>query len=255
MSFFYNSRKRESHSFATGSITIHIVLKGQIMDARKAIRLAGILILAGMVAGIFSVAPAIDAPDYLTAAAKNPTQVILAAVFQFMMSLAYAGIAILLYPHIKRFGSTLSIGFLSCRIIAVSLSIIGTILLLSLLSLSQAYSQNSLQSPLALDVLGNVLKTSRDYINHVFMVIVLCTGNFLCYVLLFQSRLIPRWLSLWGMVGVFLSVSASILLLFQQVDVITYEYLALNAPTAIQEVVLGIWLIIKGFDKRITALG
>jgi len=218
------------------------------MNAGKAIRLAGILMLAGMVAGIFSVAPAIDATDYLTAAAKDSNQVTLAAVFQLVMSLTYIGVAILLYPTIKRFGSAWSIGFLSCRIIAASLSIIGTIVLLSMLTLSQEYLRNPSPHPLALEAIGNVLKITRDYINHVFMVIVLCTGNFLCYVLFFQSKLIPRWLSLWGIMAAFLSVSASILLLFQQVDVITYAYLALNAPMAIQEVFLGIWLIVKGFD-------
>lgn len=218
------------------------------MDAGKSIRLAGLLILAGMVTGLFSVSPAVDATNYLTAAAKSPSQVILAAVFQLAMSLTYIGVAILLYPNIKRFGSTLSIGFLSCRIIAASLSITGTILLLSILALSREYLSNPSHPHIALEALGNVLKITRDYINHVFMVIVLCTGNLLCYRLLFQSRLFPRWLSVWGMAGAFLSVSASVLLLHQQVDVISYEYLALNAPTAIQEVVLGIWLIVKGFD-------
>lgn len=220
------------------------------MDAHKAIRLAGILLLAGMVTGIFSVAPAIDAPDYLTSAAKASNQVILAAVFQLMMSLTYIGVAILLYPTIKRFGNSLAAGFLSCRILAASLSITGTIVMLTILAVSQAYSQNVQQAPLALETLGSVLKVSRDYINHAFMVIVLCTGNCLFYILCFRAKLIPRWLSVWGMAGAFLSMNASILLLFQKVDVITYAYLSLNAPTAIQEVVLGIWLIIKGLGKR-----
>lgn len=221
------------------------------MGAIKEIRLAGLLILAGMAAGIFSVAPAIDAANYLTEAAKHPDEAILAAVFQFVMSLAYIGVAILLYPNIKRFGSSLSIGFLSFRIIAVSLSIIGTTLLLSVLALSQEYSQNPLQDRQSLEVWGNVLKTSRDYINHVFMVLVLCAGNFILYVLFFKSKLIPQWLSVWGMTGAFLSVTASMLVLFRKVDIITYEYLALNVPTAVQELVLGVWLIAKGVDKRV----
>lgn len=219
------------------------------MDSIKEIRAAGLLLLVGMAAGIFSVAPAIDSENYLTEAAEHSTQTILAAVFQLVMSLAYIGFAILLYPAIKRFGKSLSVGFLSFRIIAASLSIIGTILLLSTLALSQQYSKNPLPDPSGLEVTGNVLKISRDYINHVFMILVLCIGNLMLYVLLFQSKLIPQWLSVWGMAGAFLSVAASILVLFQKVDIITYEYLALNVPAAIQELMLGVWLIIKGFDK------
>ncbi len=220
------------------------------MDSGKKIRLVGILIIASMCFGIFSVTPAIDSGNYLTEAAKNYNQVILAAVFQFAMSFAYMAIAVLLYPNIKRFGRSLSTGFLSFRVIAVSLSIIGTILLLSILALSEAYVQKAAQDSLAPQLLGNVLKASRDSINHVFMVLVLCSGNYLCYLLLFKSKLIPQWLSVWGMAGAFLSVGASILLLFRKVDIITWQYLSLNAPTAIHELILGIWLAAKGFDSR-----
>ncbi|MDR6784984.1 hypothetical protein ABIE26_003682 [Pedobacter africanus] len=219
------------------------------MTTDKKIRLAGLLILSGMCSGIFSVAPAVDSKTYLTAAAQNSNGVLLAAVFQFIMSLTYMGVAILLYPEIKRFNRSLSIGFLGFRILAAALSIIGTTLLLAVLALSEAYLQNPSQGSVGPGLLGNVLKASRDYVNHVFMVLVLCTGNYLCYLLLYRSKLIPQWLSLWGMVGAFLAVSASILFLFRQVDVITYGYLALNVPTAIHELVLGIWLIVKGFNK------
>lgn len=222
------------------------------MDSRKKIKWAGMLWLASILAGALSVAPAIDSTNYLIEAAQNFNQVVFAAVFQFAMSLAYMGVAILLYPNIKKFDSGLSIGFLSFRIIAVSLSIIGTILLLSILALSQEYVQNPLQNS-ALIVLGNVLKISRDHTNHVFMILALCSGNCLFYLLLFKSKLIPRWLSMGGIITALLSISASILFLFQKVDIITYEYLALNVPTAIQELVLGVWLIAKGFDNQGTS--
>ncbi|SHG62375.1 DUF4386 domain-containing protein [Pedobacter caeni] len=224
------------------------------MESGKEIRIAGVLILTGMCAGIFSVAPAIDSRDYITIASKNSNQVIFAAVFQFVMCLTYMGTAILLYPIIKKFSQSLSIGFLSFRIVAATLSIIGTVLLLSILAVSQEHLQNPLRTSSAPELLGNVLKTSRDYINHVFMVLVLCTGNYLCYSLLYSAKLIPQWLSVWGMTSAFLSVSASILVLFRQVDIITYEYLALNVPTAIHELVFGLWLTVKGFNKRINKL-
>jgi hypothetical protein len=217
-------------------------------------RFAGFLFLVGMLAGGFSVAPAIDSASYLTEAASNSNQVIVAALFQFMMSLTYIGIAILLYPAIKKFSGSLSIGFLSLRIIAATLIIFGVILLLSVLVLSQTYKENPSQTKLAFDALGDMLKITRDYINHVFMILVLCVGNFMFYILLLKSKLIPQWLSIWGIFGNALSAIASILTLFQVLEIMTMEYLGLNAPTAIQELVLGTWLIAKGFDKKLSVV-
>lgn len=218
---------------------------------RKIAIYAGILIIIGMVAGMLSIVPSVESPDYLTEVYANQNQVLSGAFFQFIMSLAYLGIGILLYPIIKRFSNSLSIGFLNFRIIASTLVILGTILLLSILALSQEFVKNSTQNTLDFEAIGNVLKITRDYINHVFMILVLCTGNFMLYLLLMKSKLIPQWLSVWGLFGTLLSAIASVLILFQVVEVITTEYLILNVPTAMLELILGIWLIVKGFDKRV----
>jgi hypothetical protein len=219
------------------------------MNNTKKIRVAGLLYLLGMLAGVFSVSPAIDSSEFLTNAVANSNQVIFAAIFQFVMALSYIGIAILLYPTLRKFSRTLAIGFLSFRISAVTLSVIGTILILSILALSREFVQYPSTDTSALQPLGNVFKASRDSINHVFMVLVLGIGNLMLYILLIKSKLIPVWLSVWGLVGTSLSAIASILVLFQVVEIITSEYLALNAPTALQELVLGLWLMFKGFYR------
>lgn len=218
---------------------------------KRKIRFAGVLFLVGMIAGIFSVVPAIDSAEYLTEAATSSNQVIIAAIFQFIMSLAYIWIAILLYPIIKSFGESLAIGFLSFRIIAASLVILGTILLLSILALSHEFIKYLPQDTSNFEAIGNVLKASRDNVNHVFMVLVLCTGNLMLYILLIKSKLIPQWLSVWGLICALLSAIASVLVLFAIVDIITPEYMILNLPTALQEIVLAIWLIVKGFNKNV----
>lgn len=213
-------------------------------------QVAGLLIIIGMVAGIFSISPSVDSVNYLTEAAANSNQVIMSALFQFILFLMYLGFAIVLYPIIKKYNESLALGFLSFRIIAGVVLLIGTVALLSILILSQEYAENTLENLRALEALGNVLKTTRDYINHVFMVFVLGIGNLMLYVLFLKSRLIPKWLSVWGLLGSILSIIASTLLLFKIIDVITVEYLALNVPTALFEMALGFWLILKGFSKE-----
>lgn len=214
-------------------------------------RLAGLLVVVAMIAGIFSVAPSVDSLQYLTETVNNTDQVIIAAVFQFIMGLAYMGVALLFYSTIKQFGKGLAVGFLSFRIIATTLVVVGTLLLLSILALSTEYAKQLPQDSAVFEAIGNMLKITRDYINHVFMIIVLCIGNILLYLLLIKSRLIPRWLSIWGIVGALLSIIASVLVLFQAVDIITTEYIVLNVPTGLQEIVLAIWLLTKGFNKEV----
>jgi hypothetical protein len=187
----------------------------------------------------------------LNEAATNAHQVRMGATFQFIMALAYMGIGILLYPILKSFDRSLAIGFLSFRMIAATLVIVGTIVLLSILALSQEYARYLPQSLVYLEASGNVLKATRDYINHVFMILVLCMGNLLLYLLLIRSKLIPKWISLWGIIGNLLSAVASVLILFQVLDIISTPYILLNVPTAVQELILAIWLLTKGFDGKV----
>lgn len=214
-------------------------------------RLLGFLYLAGMAAGILSVAPAIDAENYLIEAAANPIQIFIAITFQFMMFLTNLAVAVLFYPILKKFAPTLAVGFLSLRVVSAIFVIFGAILLIPILVLSQEFIRLSPVDSATFETLGNILKSTRDYINHVFMILALCFGNILLYILLFKSKLIPRWLCIWGILGTIFSMFASGLILFQVFEVITTEYLILNVPTAILELVLGIWLIVKGFERDI----
>ena len=69
------------------------------------------------------------------------------------------------------------------------------------------------------------------------------------YLLFFKTRLVPQWLSYWGIAGVLLSVAASVLLLFDKLQVIMPIYLILNGPPALFELALGFWLVFMGFRE------
>lgn len=217
-------------------------------SAKRYTKWAGLFIILSMIAGILSVAPSIDSPEYLSLAAENPGQVITAAIFQFIMALLYLGFALVLYPILKQFSRRLSLGFLGFRIVASTLVIVGTILLISILSLSSEFVEQTPDFGQTLEAFGKLLKITRDSVNHSFMVFALSTANILFYLILIKAKLVPRWLSVWGILGAILSILASVLLLYQVLDVITTEYILLNMPTAITELVLGLWLIIKGFE-------
>jgi hypothetical protein len=101
-----------------------------------------------------------------------------------------------------------------------------------------------------LQAIGNLLVSVYDHAGLV-AVFAFCLGAFMYYYLLFQSRLIPRWLSGFGIVAIILMQVACVLALFSG-NLIT-SYIPLAAPIAVQEIVLGGWLIVKGFNPSAIA--
>jgi hypothetical protein len=218
---------------------------------RKITTIAGVLYIIGTIAGLLSISPSIDASDYLLKASANADQVLFAALFQFIMTIAYVCFAITLYPILRKYNESLSIGFLSFRIIAAVLNIIGFICLLLLLSLSQEFIKAGLPASSYYNTLGDLLRAGRDFVNHIAMILTLSAGSLMFYFLLYQTKLIPRWLSLWGLSGVILTISASLLIMFDIIGIITTIYIALNLPLIFLEMLLAIWLIAKGFDPKV----
>jgi Domain of unknown function (DUF4386) len=72
-------------------------------------------------------------------------------------------------------------------------------------------------------------------------------GALMYYVVFYRSRLIPRWLSGWGIAGVLLMLVACLSALFTRNTVTSFTILIL--PIAVQEMVLAVWLIAKGFSS------
>ncbi len=211
--------------------------------------LVGVLIIIGTISGILSIAPAVDDSKYLIKVSANSNRVLFASFFQFVMSVAYLGIAISLYSILKQYNERLALGFLSFRIVAVVFILVGVMILLLILKLSQEYLKSSSLDSAYYDTIGKLLLTGRDFVNHIAMIITLSIGGIMLYIILIQSELIPMWLSIWGLAGSALSIIASFFVMFRIVDILTPTYIVLNLPMAIQELTFAIWLIIKGFNN------
>ena len=78
-------------------------------------------------------------------------------------------------------------------------------------------------------------------------------GGLMYYVVFYRSRLIPGWLSAWGIVGVVLLMVAAVLIIFGVISPTSPGQIVLAVPIAIQEMVLAVWLILKGFDRLVLA--
>lgn len=215
---------------------------------KKIARLAGALFIIGTAAGLLSIAPAVDAPDYLTGIAENSRKVLAAAFFQFVMAAAYLGFAMSLYPILRKHNEGIAFGFVGFRFMAGVFNVVGVIGILLLLTLSQDYIKSGISDSSYYQLVGGLLRAGRDFVNHVAMVLAQSVGGMLYYYIFYQAKLVPRWLSGWGMVGAAMAIAASFFVMFRFIEIITPIYIALNLPVAVQEMTLAIWLLVRGFS-------
>ncbi len=215
---------------------------------RRAALRAGVLFITATVANVIGVGLSrslLDAPDPLTAVSSHASRVAAGALLELVAAGACVGIAIALYPVLKTWGASLALGSVVFRTVEAVMYMIGAASLLSLLALSQRFTSAGAADLSSFRIVGDAFLDVREQAALV-AVFAFSVGAFLYYCLFFRSRLVPRWLSVWGIGAVILMFLACVLALFTQNDVTTYMILAL--PIGVQEMVLAVWLIAKGFN-------
>ncbi len=223
---------------------------------RKIAIIAGVLYFIGTVAGILSVVSSVDDPDYLIKVSANENHVIIGALFQFIAAAGSASIAIWLYPILKKYNEGLALGAVGFRLIEGVFYIVAAIGLLSLLTLSQEFVKAGTPDVSYFQTLGTLMLAVRDSASFVFGVIAFNLGALMYYYIFYKSKLIPQWLSVWGLIGAALLLSAALLTMFGgQPFSISGITLLLVVPIALQEMVLAVWLIVKGFNPAAIASG
>jgi hypothetical protein len=216
----------------------------------------GILFIAATAAGILALSlaqPILSAPDYLTKISANEPTVLAAAFLLFIMGWAGAGIGISMYPVLRKYNKGLALGATGFRIIEGIFDGIGAVLILLLATLSREFLKAGPAGLTQFQSLGALLAEGRTWVGDVAALPAWCIGAYLYYSLFYRTRLVPRWLSLWGLAGITLTIAASILVLFRQIAPLSTVQLLMNLPIAPQEMVLAIWLIVKGFNPSAIA--
>lgn len=222
---------------------------------RKTAIVVGILFIIGTVTGILSVVctqPITNAPDYLAAVMANRTQVIVGALLILTMGLSLAMVPVVLFPVLRKFNAALALGYVVFRgalETVTYLAIVSCWLLLA--SLAPGYAENP--STAAFQDVGALLLQVQNTVNPL-LIIIFGLGAVMLYTVLYTSKLVPRWLSVWGLIAILLHLSTSFLDMFGIMDAsMSGGTFILNFPIFLQEMVMAVWLIVKGFDPSIVA--
>jgi hypothetical protein len=148
---------------------------------RRMVIIAGALIVIGMIAGLLSVVPVVDDPDYLVKVSANQKQVLSGAFFQFLMVPTYVGFALSLYPILRKYNEGLALGFVGFRMIAGGFHLMGVIILPLFLFLSQEFIKAGAPISSYFQTLGGLLRAGRDFVNHVAMILALSLGGLMFF--------------------------------------------------------------------------
>jgi len=181
-------------------------------------------------------------PDFLAQAYPNKNMLTIAALLEFVNSAAVVGIAVVIFPIIKQFNERIALTYLSFRVIEAAMLLFGAIAVLSLINVSKELLETSVTNVEYFHTMAKVLRAER-YINFQLGMIPLALCGFILCITFYQYRLIPRVLSVLGLLGY-------LLLLLK----VTSDFFAINLgggllyiPGALFEILLPLWLFFKGF--------
>ena len=204
---------------------------------RKAAAAIGVLYIigtVGMILGGIVTNAVLSGPAYLAQVAAQPNQVAVGALLVLVAGLALAMVPVVFWPIGKRYSETLAMGYVVFRggfeTVIYLVVALCWLLLIALSTVPDA-------GPLA-----GLVRTTETVIWDQLIAIPFALGALMFSVLLYRWRLVPRWLSAWALVGAALYIGAPVASMFGS------SLGVLMAPLALQEMVMAVWLIAKGFS-------
>ena len=226
-------------------------------SSRKTAILVGTLFIIGTVSGVLSVVfvkPVLDAPDFLAKIGASESQIVIGAILVLTMGLALAMVPVLMFPILRKQNEVLALGYVVFRGALETVTYIAVVISwLLLVPVGQAYVQDGIRDPSYLQALGVLARKAADY-SATLTSIIFPLGALMFYSVLYQSKLIPRWLSVWGLIGVALHfVAAGLFGMFGFTGQMSMTQDLAALPIFIQEMVMALWLIVKGFDPSAIA--
>jgi hypothetical protein len=186
----------------------------------------------------------LNRPDFLTGAAAD-TPALATGALLVLGQFGVVGIAVLLFPLLKRYGESLALAHVGFRVTELAASLFYLAVPLLAIELGTELSNGGIDAS-ASTSLGALLHA--QYSVAILMIYLVTSAGGLCMtVLLYRSRLIPRPIATLGLIGYPTLLAGCVLDLFNLVDLTQGMGLVALVPGGVFELVLPIWLLAKGF--------
>ncbi|MBM7542115.1 DUF4386 domain-containing protein [Amphibacillus cookii] len=210
---------------------------------QKVARSVGVLYIIGTIAGILSVVfTGWTTGSDVAYVSASENEVKVGILFILIMAFSLAMVPVVTYPIFRKYHETLATGYVIFRGALETFTYIITAIWLWLVLLSNMSTDVS--SSDTFQHIDYLLSGAGELIHSITMV-VFSLGALMLYYLLYQFKLLPRWLSSWGLLASMLYLLTGIFDFFGSVSTL------LLMPLALQEMVMAVWLIIKGFNREL----
>ncbi|XEC95088.1 DUF4386 domain-containing protein [Paenibacillus tarimensis] len=216
---------------------------------KRIARFVGVLYIIGTVAGILSVVftgAILGSNNLLLKVSANVNQVKLGTLFILIMGISLALVPVVIYPIVKKYNEALALGYVVFRGALETFAYIVTAIWLLLVALSKEYINTGSPDSASFQTMSHLVSNSGEQLHSITMII-FSLGALMFYYLLYQSKLIPKWLSGWGFIAGIIYLATGVFAMFGTIS--TFVLL----PLALQEMVMAVWLIIKGFNPSAKA--
>jgi len=173
----------------------------------------------------------------------NDNAIVAGGLLEITVALAGIATAIVLYPVLKKQHESMALGLVAARVLEAATIFSGVAFLLTLVTLHQAgMGQDAL-------ITSRTLVTLYDRIFLLGQAFIPAIDDLLLGMLLYQSRLVPRSLSVIGIAGAVPLVASYLATMFGLIDRVSPIAVLAAVPVAVFEFSLGIYLVVKDFDK------
>jgi hypothetical protein len=221
------------------------------ISSRKTAIIVGVLFLAGYVGvfagGAFS-GPVLNDPDYLSNIFPNKTRLIIGLLVEVLLNdVPVVGIGFMLFPVLKNFGEGFALWYAGIRTAEAITLIVGTLSALSLITLSREYLAAGAADAPYFQASGALARAVHHWASDQMLSVIFIVGALMLYSILFKSKLVPRFVSVWGLVSTVSLIAGNLLAPsgptenFQPATILLF-------PIMTSEVLLAVWLIVKGFN-------
>jgi hypothetical protein len=215
-----------------------------------ATRIAGASFLIsylGLIVGSLVLSSILDGTDFL--ANVYPSRVLfgIGVLLESINGIAVIGIAVMLYPILKKQSEGVALGYLAFRVVEAFLSILGSTKTASLIEISHAYIDAGSPVNSHFDTLATLILADKHWTMEMLTVFFLL-GAFIFYLLLFQGEFLPKYVSIWGFIAVF-GVTIFNALFYSGIDLGMAINFILVIPIIANEFFVAFWLIFKGIDS------
>ncbi len=223
-------------------------------EASKIVGVFFILAAVSSIIGAFAFYdPILKDPNYLVKSSEHANQMILGAVMELILVVSAIGTATTMFPFLRKYNETIALWHVCFRFLEAIVITVGIISVLSLVTLSREFVAAGAPDIATFHASGILLQAIHDWTFLLGPNFFLGINTMMYSYIFYKSRLVPRFIPILGMTGATCIFLCALLVMFGVIEQVSVWGGILALPVAANEMILAVWLIVKGLNESALA--